>query len=162
MLKCSDCKMVYCHASCAAKVMTDEDDAWVCKACVIRQRRAAKDKKQKKRKKEKHVYCQIEEFHIDCVGLKTRRRNWYCKDCLEMYPEFPEEEKLKIGLSIEVYWPLDKKWYRGKVHEIEEKKSSTSVEIHYDDGDIQIHPLHGLKWRVVNTDKRKKKRRRKV
>ena len=76
MLKCSDCKMVYCHASCAAKVMTDEDDAWVCKACVIRQRRAAKDKKQK-RKKEKHVYCQIEEFHIDCVGLKTRRRNWY-------------------------------------------------------------------------------------
>ena len=162
MLKCSQCKIVSCHISCV--VMTT-DTTWVCKACVIRLRRVEKEKEKKserkKRKKKEHVYCKVEEFHMDCVGLKTRRRNWYCKECLDMYPEFLEEEKLKVGLLVTVYWPLEKKWFKGKVHEL--SHDSASVEIHYNDGDVQIHPLQDLRWRRLDNDcaMRKKRRRRK-
>jgi len=149
ILRCLVCKIVSCHASCC--LGEEDNDKWVCKRCKRKQRRVEKEKKKEKKKKEKkkHVYCEVEEFHMDCVGLKKRPRGrkWYCKDCVELYPkQFRHEEEkpsLKNGLRVSVYWHAEKKWYRGKVSNLKRG----SVEIQYADGDVHIHPLEGLLWR---------------
>ena len=52
----------------------------------------------------------------------------------ELYPNGePEKRNPKIGDKFEMFWPLDQKFYRGKVTSFDEKSNNYTID--YDDGD---------------------------
>jgi len=57
-----------------------------------------------------------------------------------------EHSDLVVGLRIEVWWPLDKKYYRGL---IKKRLANGSVKVVYDDGDDEILDLSVEKYRLL-------------
>ncbi|KAG0578310.1 hypothetical protein KC19_4G013600 [Ceratodon purpureus] len=67
------------------------------------------------------------------------------------------EAKL-VGLDIKIWWPLDQKFYHGKV--LSYDGSSGKHQISYDDGEIEAVCLFKERWEVMEVDKCKKRIRR--
>ena len=64
----------------------------------------------------------------------------------ELYPNGePEKPNPKTGDEVEVFWPLDQKFYRGEVRRFDEK--STNYTINYDGGDREKLKFEDLYWR---------------
>lgn len=53
---------------------------------------------------------------------------------------------VRIGDTIEVWWPMDKRYYRGVV---QSKKSKGYHKIHYNDGDEEDLLLENEQWRLI-------------
>ena len=53
----------------------------------------------------------------------------------------------KVGLKIEVYWPIDKSFYSGTVTKFDESTSKYTVE--YDDGDVEELDLDKEDWEIA-------------
>ncbi len=59
-----------------------------------------------------------------------------------------------IGGAVEVYWPQDKCYYRGRVHHF--NKFTHKFCVLYDDGDVEYLNFEDEQWRFLSSKKKKK------
>lgn len=69
-------------------------------------------------------------------------------------------DALRVGDRIEVYWTDDKKYYKGRVAEIQ--RTSGKHKVVYDDGDIEMLVLKDEKWRMEGTGVARRNSRHKM
>ncbi|XP_078443131.1 binding protein isoform X2 [Wolffia australiana] len=61
-----------------------------------------------------------------------------------------------VGCKIKVWWPMDKKYYRGRVSSYDPGKKKHTVV--YDDGDIEVLLLQKESWELIESDQPSKKK----
>lgn len=61
-----------------------------------------------------------------------------------------------VGSRIKVWWPLDKKFYKGVVHSYHLRNKKHSIL--YDDGEVEVLRLEREKWELIPNDYSPKKR----
>ena len=59
----------------------------------------------------------------------------------------PDSSKIAIGDRIEVYWPMDRKFYSGTISS--SNCTSSKHEVMYDDGDVEILDLSKERWNYL-------------
>ncbi len=65
---------------------------------------------------------------------------------------FKEKEEPQVGMRIEVFWPLEKKYFSGKINDYDAGTGKHLVA--YDDGDSEKLNLDKEKWNVVRQEEK--------
>jgi len=86
------------------------------------------------------------EFYDDPVPDNNEKENAQDDDTT-LHDTVPDPNALEIGSKIEVYWPLEQKFYPGVVHEID--TDELKHHINYLDGDKEMLNLNDEIWRTL-------------
>lgn len=72
----------------------------------------------------------------------------------------PAIARLIKGTRLRVWWPFEKKWFDGKIHNCETPKKK--YVIRYDDGDVQTHDLSAERWELLEKVSARKRKGRAI
>lgn len=62
-----------------------------------------------------------------------------------------DEKPPAVGVLVEVHWPKDKKWYPGKVSELDGEDNMLCY-VKYDDGDESWEDFNEMEWRSIQNE----------
>lgn len=100
---------------------------------------------------------------IDQIFRQRKPKFGRVTQCGAIVPALPKERSPTttcLGLRVRIWWPLDQKFYSGKIIEFDETEGTHKIE--YDDGDCEVLHMDKEIWELEKTVMPLRKRRPEV